>query len=103
MTPPEDAKSYGLKTLSAGAKFHGIHPDTLTGWHKTRPALFKAACERAAAALNGDVDYRELLIKYIRMMHYRNGVTLLETSTQSHRFTDQEWKILQNIANISQE
>lgn len=99
MKPPEDAKSYGLNTLSAGARFHNIHPDTLTDWHSSRPELFKAACESAAAALNSQVNYRELLIKYIGMMAAGNGVTYLESSNQSHRFTDQEWKILQNIAN----
>jgi len=103
MKPAQAAKSYGLKTLSQGARFHGIHPDTLSDWYTERPNLFKAACELAATCLHGGIDYRELLIKYIKLVADHHGITYIESSDKRHPFTGQEWKILQNIANISSE
>jgi len=71
MTPPEAAKSYGLKTLSQAAKLHGIHPETLGAWFTEKPELFRAACERAAIVLGLRPDYRDLLVKCLRAAEWK--------------------------------
>lgn len=52
MTPSQQAKAYGLPTLSEGARIAGINHDTLRKWHKSKPQLFKTVCI-GAVVMNG--------------------------------------------------
>ena len=59
MTPAQQAKSYGLKSLTQVRDLHGTnkngHPlvslNTLTNWHRDKPELFKSILIGAAHRL----------------------------------------------------
>ena len=40
MTPAQQAKSVGLKSLTAVSEITGVSLNTLTNWHKHKPRLF---------------------------------------------------------------
>jgi len=40
MTPSEQCKAAGLKSLAELAKISGVSVQTLINWHKYKPALF---------------------------------------------------------------
>ena len=42
MTPSQEAKSAGLKSLTTVSDITGVSLQTLTNWHKDKPKLFKA-------------------------------------------------------------
>jgi hypothetical protein len=42
MTPSQEAKSAGLKSLTSVRDITGVSLQTLTNWHKDKPKLFKA-------------------------------------------------------------
>jgi len=44
MTPSQQAKAYGCKSLVEVGRVSGTSPRTLSDWHTTRPLLFKAVC-----------------------------------------------------------
>jgi len=54
MTPSQQAKAYGLRTLSEAARIASINADTLRTWHKTRPELFRVVCLGCLVAKGGD-------------------------------------------------
>lgn len=41
MTPSQQAKEAGLKSLSQVSDLTGVSLQTLTNWHRDKPALFK--------------------------------------------------------------
>lgn len=41
MTPSQQAKDSGLKSLKQMAELTGVKARTLINWHKDKPALFK--------------------------------------------------------------
>ena len=59
MTPAQQAKSVGLKSLTQVRDLHGFnkngHPlvslNTLTNWHRDKPELFKSVIVGAACRL----------------------------------------------------
>ena len=48
MTPSEQAKALGCKSLAAVSEAVGVSVQTLTNWHRDRPAVFVAVCEYTA-------------------------------------------------------
>ena len=42
ITPSQQAKSAGLKSLTSVSDITGVSLQTLTNWHKDKPKLFKA-------------------------------------------------------------
>ena len=51
MTPSQQAKAEGLKSLSQVKEMTGVSLQTLTNWHKNKPELFKvvlAGCKALA-------------------------------------------------------
>jgi len=49
MTPSEQCKAAGLKSLAELAKISGVSVQTLINWHKDKPALFATALAGAVA------------------------------------------------------
>jgi len=43
MTPSEQCKQAGLKSLAELAKISGVSVQTLINWHRDKPALFAVA------------------------------------------------------------
>jgi hypothetical protein len=41
MTPSQQAKAEGLKSLSVVSELTGVSLQTLTNWHKDKPDLFR--------------------------------------------------------------
>ena len=41
MTPAQQAKSVGLKNLTHVSQITGVSLNTLTNWHRAKPALFR--------------------------------------------------------------
>jgi hypothetical protein len=41
MTPSQQAKSAGLKSLTQASKMTGVSLNTLTNWHRDKPELFR--------------------------------------------------------------
>jgi len=41
MTPSQQAKSVGLKSLTQVSKITGVSLNTLTNWHRDKPELFR--------------------------------------------------------------
>ena len=41
MTPAQQAKSVGLKSLTQVSQITGVSLNTLTNWHRDKPQLFK--------------------------------------------------------------
>jgi hypothetical protein len=44
MTPSQQAKETGLKSLSQVSELTGVSLQTLTNWHKHKPLLFNVVC-----------------------------------------------------------
>ena len=42
MTPSQQAKAAGLRSLTSVSDITGVSLQTLTNWHKDKPKLFKA-------------------------------------------------------------
>ncbi len=41
MTPSQQAKSVGLKSLTQVSQITGVSLNTLTNWHRDKPELFR--------------------------------------------------------------
>lgn len=41
MTPAQQAKSVGLKSLAQVSQITGVSLNTLTNWHRDKPELFR--------------------------------------------------------------
>ena len=41
MTPSQQAKSVGLKSLTRVSQITGVSLNTLTNWHRDKPELFR--------------------------------------------------------------
>ena len=41
MTPAQQAKSVGLKSLTQVSQITGVSLNTLTNWHRDKPELFR--------------------------------------------------------------
>jgi transcriptional regulator with XRE-family HTH domain len=56
MTPSEQCKAAGLKSLADLAKISGVSVQTLINWHKDKPALFSTVLAGAVVikAANGE-------------------------------------------------
>jgi len=52
MTPSKQAKAAGLKSLSQVTEITGVSLQTLSNWHKHKPALFKAVIAGCVALLS---------------------------------------------------
>lgn len=48
MTPSEQAKKHGLKSLTEITVITGVLKRTLINWHKNKPKLFECVCVGAA-------------------------------------------------------
>ena len=53
MTPSEQAKAAGLKSLAELAKISGVSVQTLINWHKKKPVLFAVVVAGAVAFKKG--------------------------------------------------
>ena len=53
MTPSEQAKAAGLKSLAELAKISGVSVQTLINWHKDKPALFATGVAGAVVIRGG--------------------------------------------------
>jgi len=51
MTPSQQAKAAGLKSLSQVTEVTGVSLQTLSNWHKHKPELFKAVIAGCVALL----------------------------------------------------
>jgi len=51
MTPSQQAKAAGLKSLSQVTKMTGVSLQTLSNWHKNKPELFKVVIAGCVALL----------------------------------------------------
>ena len=58
MTPSQQAKAAGLRSLSQITEITGVSPQTLTNWHKHKPALF-AIVVAGCVAQQGGKDGRD--------------------------------------------
>ena len=58
MSPSEQCKAAGLKSLAELARISGTSPQTLINWHKAKPALF-------VAVLAGAADIKKANVKTI--------------------------------------
>lgn len=52
MTPSQQAKSVGLKSLTQVSKLTGQSLNTLTNWHRDKPELFKVVLLGCLSTLN---------------------------------------------------
>lgn len=48
MTPSQQAKQLGCQSLAQVARVSGVNPRTLLNYHKHKPWLFEAVCEKVA-------------------------------------------------------
>lgn len=48
MTPSQQAKEAGLKSLAQASQVSGVSTRTLTNWHKSNNWLFTAVIEKVA-------------------------------------------------------
>lgn len=63
MTPSQQAKAAGLKSLRQVSQMQGYKPDgkpvvseqTLTNWHRNKPLLFKTVIAGCVAIVNAGV------------------------------------------------
>ena len=62
MTPSQQAKSLGLKSLTQVVELHGVKENgqpvlninTLTNWHRDKPEVFKTVLVGSLARLNSE-------------------------------------------------
>lgn len=52
MTPSQQAKAAGLKSLLAVSEITGVSLQTLTNWHKNKPKLFSVVLAGCVAITN---------------------------------------------------
>lgn len=50
MTPSQQAKAAGLKSLAELSRVSGVSEQTLINWHRDKPVLFNLVCLGAAMA-----------------------------------------------------
>ena len=60
MTPSEQCKAAGLKSLAELSKISGVSVQTLINWHKDKPTLFATVVDGAVVikAANAAVERR---------------------------------------------
>jgi hypothetical protein len=51
MTPSQQAKSVGLKSLTQVSQITGVSLNTLTNWHRDKPELFRIVLRGCKAEL----------------------------------------------------
>jgi hypothetical protein len=56
MTPSQQAKQAGLKSLSQVSELTGASLQTLTNWHKHKPLLFNVVCMGCLAIHESNVE-----------------------------------------------
>ena len=56
MTPSQQAKSLGCKSLAQVAAVTRQSPQTLINWHKNKPELFEAVCRGVATGQSSIPD-----------------------------------------------
>lgn len=55
MTPSQQAKAAGLKSLTEVSNQTGVSLQTLTNWHKHKPRLFAVVVKGCASNSIGDI------------------------------------------------
>jgi len=55
MTPSKQAKSVGLKSLTQVSNLTGVSLNTLTNWHRDKPALFEVVLLGVKAKSTGSI------------------------------------------------
>ena len=86
MTPSQQAKSMGLKSLTQVSQITGVSLNTLTNWHRDKPELFKtvligSACQLGIGLSEENKRLRDAIIKTLNdNLHLADGdnCTLLE-------------------------
>ena len=61
MTPSEQCKAAGLKSLAELAKISGVSVQTLINWHRDKPALFATVVAGAVVIKAANVKLRGAL------------------------------------------
>lgn len=57
MTPSEQCKAAGLKSLAELAKISGVSVQTLINWHKDKPALFATVVAGAVVIKAANAEF----------------------------------------------
>lgn len=52
MTPAQQAKAAGLKSLAKASEISGVPTRTLQDWHKSKPQLFKVVIAGCLVKIN---------------------------------------------------
>jgi hypothetical protein len=55
MTPSQQAKAAGLKSLTVASELTGVSLQTLGNWHKNKPELFQVVIAGCVALLDRSV------------------------------------------------
>jgi hypothetical protein len=58
MTPSEQCKTAGLKSLAELAKISGVSVQTLINWHRDKPALFAVVVAGAVVIKAANAEIR---------------------------------------------
>lgn len=88
MTPSQQAKSVGLKSLTQVSKITGVSLNTLTNWHRDKPELFSTVLNGCSVHLKGEamdlLDFQQTRCENVFRATGRKGEYFLNVGAWSH-------------------